>query len=128
LTGPLKATKRLSELNYEIMGQNNKKQVVHINRLKAYNQNLWKPETENKAIKKFPKSPVEHATEEEVPVRAFTLTNTSRNAPNQTQIDNSPAQLPTDSPTTDHSDPTYHPPETPRSKRELDYEERIPNH
>jgi hypothetical protein len=43
--GLYKVTNRLSDLNYEFIGQNNKKQVVHINRLKkAYNQNLWKPQ------------------------------------------------------------------------------------
>jgi hypothetical protein len=57
---PHKVTKRLSDLNYDIIGQNNKKQVVHINRLKkAYNQNLWKPEKEKKAVKKLPKTQVD---------------------------------------------------------------------
>jgi hypothetical protein len=121
--GPFKVTNRLSDLNYEIIGQNNKKQVVHINRLKkAYNQNLWKPEKEKKAVKKLPKPPVEYTTEEEeeLPARSFPLASTSREVlPNQVRIDSSPAQPPAVSPSTDRSDPTYHPPETPRSKREL---------
>jgi hypothetical protein len=33
----------LSDLNYEIISMNHKKQVVHINRLKkAYNPDIWK--------------------------------------------------------------------------------------
>jgi hypothetical protein len=58
--GPFKVTNRLSDLSYEIIGQINKKQVVHIHRLKkAYNQNLWKPEKEKKAVKKLPKTQME---------------------------------------------------------------------
>jgi hypothetical protein len=106
---------------YEIIGQKKKKQVVHINRLKkAYNQNLWKPEKEKKAAKKLLETPVDYITEEELPTRSFPLASTSHDVfPNQIQLDTSPAQLPTDSPSTDHSDPTYHPPEMSRSKREL---------
>jgi hypothetical protein len=101
--GPHKVTKRLSDLNYEIIGQNNKKQVVHINRLKkAYNQNLSKPEKEKEAVKKLPKTPVDYTTEVELPTRSFPLASTSRDVfPNQIQRDTSPAQLPRDSPSTD---------------------------
>ena len=48
--GPFKVTKRISELNYEIIDQKGKKQVVHINRLKiAENPELWKPITKQKS-------------------------------------------------------------------------------
>jgi hypothetical protein len=33
-TGPFQITARISDLNYEIIGENGRKQVVHINRLK----------------------------------------------------------------------------------------------
>jgi len=47
--GPFKVTRKLSELNYEILSLDDKKQVVHINRLKrAYNQSLWRPKAEKK--------------------------------------------------------------------------------
>jgi len=39
-----KITKKISDVNYEIMDQNNKSQTVHVNRLKiALNTDLWKP-------------------------------------------------------------------------------------
>jgi hypothetical protein len=45
--GPFKVTKKISQLNYEIVSQKDKSLVVHINRLKkAYNQDLWKPKLE----------------------------------------------------------------------------------
>ena len=34
-SGPYRVTAKLSELNYEILGQNRRKFVVHLNRLKA---------------------------------------------------------------------------------------------
>jgi hypothetical protein len=43
-TGHFKVTANLSELNYEIISTNNKKQGVHVNRMKpAYNAEIWKP-------------------------------------------------------------------------------------
>jgi len=51
--GPFKISKRISELNYKIIDQRDKKQVVHINRLKtADNPELWKPKAEQKREKK----------------------------------------------------------------------------
>jgi len=40
-TGPFKITAKLSDLNYEIVSMNHKKQVVHVNRLKkAYDPEI----------------------------------------------------------------------------------------
>ena len=51
--GPFKVTKKLSELNYEILSLDDKKHVVHINRLqRAYNQSLWRPKAEQKTRKR----------------------------------------------------------------------------
>jgi len=45
--GPYQITRKTSELNYEILSQNNKRQVVHVNRLKkAYGLKPWKPKSE----------------------------------------------------------------------------------
>jgi hypothetical protein len=49
-------TRKISELNYEIVGQDDKKIIVHVNRLKkCFNQGLWKPRQNQKAQKKPPK-------------------------------------------------------------------------
>jgi hypothetical protein len=82
---------------------------------------LWKPETENKAVKKFQKNPAKHATEdqEEVPGKSFPLVSTSRDVfPNQTLDSPEPAQQALDTPNSERTDPSY-PPRTPRSRREL---------
>jgi len=53
---PYKITRKISELNYEIVGQDDKKIIVHVDRLKkCHNQNLWKPRQNQKAQKKPPK-------------------------------------------------------------------------
>ena len=47
--GPFKVTAKISDLNYEIVSLNHKKQIVHINRLKeAYNPEAWNPKPERK--------------------------------------------------------------------------------
>jgi transposase InsO family protein len=44
--GPYKITGRLSELNYKIVDMKGKELVVHVNRLKkAFNQDIWRPKT-----------------------------------------------------------------------------------
>jgi hypothetical protein len=61
-TGPYRITKRLTELNYEILGQNNKKQVVHINKLKSCNPSSWKPRRKRDPVKSRSKNPPARAT------------------------------------------------------------------
>ena len=137
-TGLFQATKRHSELNYVITDQNGKKQVVHINRLKkTYNADLWKPKTQNNTVKNKLKTRTECTEEKEeaeLQIRSFLLTDASRVAsnrehdtpPNQIQTDTSTAQLSPGSPSVDHRDPSYYPPETPKSQRELQTTRNIP--
>ena len=137
-TGLFQVTKRHSELNYEITDQNGKKQVVHINRLKkAYNADSWKPKTQNNTVKNKPKTRTqctEEKEEAELQIRSFPLTDASRVAsnrehdtpPDQTQADTSTAQLSPGSPPIDHRDPSYYPPETPNSQRELQVTRNTP--
>jgi hypothetical protein len=55
-TGLYKITRKISDVNYEIMDQKNKSQVVHVNRLKiAHNTDLWKPKQHRNATKKHVK-------------------------------------------------------------------------
>jgi hypothetical protein len=57
-TGPYKVIAKLSELNYKIMNQGNKTQIIHVNRLKAnYNPQIWKPKVKQKPTRKPPKKP-----------------------------------------------------------------------
>jgi hypothetical protein len=52
-SGPYKVIRKISELNYEIVSQHNRKQIVHINRLKrCYNGSLWNPRSNQKTLKK----------------------------------------------------------------------------
>ena len=54
--GPYQITKKISDLNYELVDQGNKKSVVHVNRLKkAYNQDHWNSRPKQKTVKKSPK-------------------------------------------------------------------------
>jgi len=51
--GPLKVIKKISDLNYKIVDQNNKQQLVHVNRVKrAYNSEVWKPKFERRTKKR----------------------------------------------------------------------------
>ena len=52
-SGLYKITKNNSDVNYEIMDQNNKSHVVQVNRLKiARNTDLWKPKRHRNAKNK----------------------------------------------------------------------------
>ena len=81
---PFKITTKISDLNYEIIDQNGKKQTVRENRLKqAHNPEIWKPKTERKVAKKHPKRSVtrsdkEGGEEEEIRARALPLTKANR--------------------------------------------------
>ena len=48
--------RKVSELKYAIVSNSDKKQIVHVNRLKkCYNQSLWNPKGSQKITKKFQK-------------------------------------------------------------------------
>ena len=124
--GPFKVTKRISELNYEIIDQKDKKRVVHVNSLKtADNPKLWKPKAKQKPEKKLPKNlavETNEAEESEWKPRPLWLAYadcTVNNGERETPPGQSPIHPPTNMPTTDNRDPTYHPPATPRSRCEL---------
>jgi len=52
-TGLYKIIKNISNKNYEFVYQNNKSQVVHVNRPKiVYNTDLWRPQQQRNATKK----------------------------------------------------------------------------
>jgi hypothetical protein len=130
--GPYQITKRISELNYEITDRNGKKQVVHVNRLKrAHNVDPWTPLTKPKTKKNPPKKPVEkqeESEEYEIKIGPFPLVSTE-DATNRTEPEHqshhdmhtpNSAQLPTSTSPSELRDSCYQPPETPKTRRELE--------
>jgi hypothetical protein len=130
-SGPYKIIRKISELNYEIVDQMDKKQIVHMNRLKrSYDQSLWKSKSRQKPRKKAPKQSDEHldsSEKAEIQIGPFPLAtpsvpsnNTEHTSPRNQVLDTpgSDAQA-LDTPSSEQADPSYRPPETPRSRREL---------
>jgi hypothetical protein len=66
-SGPYQITRAVTQLNYEIIDKNNKKRIVHVNRIKpAYNSETWKPEAKPKVKREHhKKSKVRFEEEEE---------------------------------------------------------------
>jgi len=55
-SGLYKITRKISELNYEIVGQDDKKSTVYVNWLKkCYNPSLWKPR-QNQKLRRSPEN------------------------------------------------------------------------
>ena len=91
----------------------------------ADNPELWKLKAKQKPEKKLPRTQAEEASEAEDDVwkpRSLPLSCADYTVHNG-EHENSPGKSPihpiTDTPTTDNRDPTYHPSEPPRSRREL---------
>ena len=137
-TGQHKITKVFTHLNYEIMDQKNKEQPVHVNRLKpAYNPEAWKPETEQKTVKRLRKIPYLRSEEEEVdetiswPPPLLEANQSEFRIEPQVPPDQTPGtpeEIPptADTPTSEYQDPTYLPPQTHRSSRELQPTRTVP--
>jgi len=129
-TGPFKITAKLSDLNYEIISMNHKKQIVHLNRLKkAYDPEIWKSKHEREAPKKrinkrFPKS--ENQEEEDIRIGSFPPLEIRQETgvepgttPSQDPDTPESAQQRVDTPLSECRDQNYEPPNTRRSRREL---------
>ena len=114
----------MSELNYEIVDLKDKKQVVHINRLKtAENPELWKPKTKQKPEKKHV-YPTEETDEAEGNVWKPKSLPLAYADPTANNGELNPLQVkapftPIHTPNTVNQDPTYHRSDSPRSIREL---------
>ena len=70
-TGPFKVTAKISDLNYESLGQNDRKWVVHINRLKAVHGHVAresKTRTPNKSRQRK-NSAISHSSAELIEVQ-----------------------------------------------------------
>jgi hypothetical protein len=132
-SGPYKITRKISELNYEIVGQDDIHIIVHVNRLKkCYSRSLWKPTQNQKAQKKLPKQKTERqdsgeSEEEEINVGPFPLMTADNptaviesTTPQNPALDTPDTDRRTlDTPSTSKEDLSYYPLDTPRSRREL---------
>ena len=129
-TGPFKVAAKISDLNYEILGQNNRKWVLNINRLKAArgyevrDSNPRKP----RASRQRKESTISHDSDELTDVQLGARPLLKEVPQGQDTVHNPPLCSPDQSPPTNHTldtpmserhDPSYLPESTPRSRREI---------
>ena len=127
------AENQLLKRNYEIISKDNRKQIVHINRIKrCYNQSLWNPKISPETSKSFPKREAKRRASsagegEQFRVGRFPLRIADDPTPENECTTPQSANLDTpatggrtiDTPSSSKDDPRYSPLETPRSRREL---------
>jgi hypothetical protein len=126
-TGPHQVSAKISTLNYEIQDRKAKKQIVHINRLKAaHDSSLWKSINErNRSRKPSSKSPVtiESGEEAELLARPIPLVQEVPTGDRRPLVPSpvvpQPAPQVLDTPGSERSDPSYFPPNTPNSRRNM---------
>jgi len=126
-TGPNQVTANISTLNYEIQDRKAKRQFVHVNRLKSvHDSSLWKPINEiNRSRKPSSKSSVtiDSGQEAELLARPIPLVQEvptgDRRPLVPTPVAPQPAPQVLNTPGSERSDPSYFPPTTPSSRREL---------
>ena len=116
-------------MNYEIISQDNRKHIVHVNRLKrCFNQSLWNPKNNQKSPKQRTKRrDSSEGEEEEFRVGPFPLITADDPTPENECVTPQGATLDTpdtdrrtfDTPSPSKDDPNYNPLETPRSHREI---------
>jgi len=125
--------RNVSELNYEIVSNDDKKQILHVNRLKkCYNQSLWNPKKSQKGAKRFPKRKAKRRNssegeEEEIRIGKFPLEladdpilETACTPPPSANLDTpDTGERTIDTSVSSKDDPSYSPLDTPRSRREL---------
>jgi hypothetical protein len=114
-------------------GFKSKRQVVHVNRLKkSFNPEFWNPKPRQKPEKIAPLEAVKPQSENgisqnEVRIGSYPLVcpqNSEARTEHEPLGDHTPdtpdlSQQITDTPITDRNDPSYEPPDTPLSRREL---------
>jgi hypothetical protein len=132
-SGPWQITKKISELNYEIIDQKGKRQVGHVNRLKkSFNWELWKRNWSKDSKKNAPKKVTRPRHEKGDPQADFKIgpyllvypQNPEARNEREPQVDHSPAtpnipQLPLETPVLDRIDADYCPSDSPISRCQL---------
>jgi len=130
-SGPYKVTAKISDLNYEILDQKGKTQIIHANRIKpTLDASTWKPKA-NQRPKRKPRARTRADTdgelEEEVMLGPSPLLQATRQEtvvepvvpPDRTPHTPEASPQSLDTPVSERRDPTYIPSETPKSRREL---------
>jgi transposase InsO family protein len=136
-SGPFQITAKISDLNYEIVSQDQKRQVVHVNRLKkAHDPGIWNPKPTPKGPVKRqdrPKTQVSELSEDNVQIGPRPLLETVRRqerveptTPPTVVPDTPDSAQSVDTPYAERMDPSYQPPQTPRSRREIQVERTEP--
>ena len=122
-----KIVKKFSDLNCRIVDQSGRLHVLHVNRLKrAYNTEVWKPKFERSTKKRWQKESRTPAkqNEEDIKFNPFPLAMTDGSLctperepppPENPEI----IQSEVDTPCSELKDASYHPSETPKSRREF---------
>jgi len=123
--GPYKVTSKISELNYEILGKNDRRQVVHISRLKPAN-GYCAPESkarppEKERARRHATNNLSNGKQSDIKVGAYPL---AAEVPTPPTTQPAPAlgssrHAQADCPLSEQRDPTYVPGDYPRSRREL---------
>jgi hypothetical protein len=125
--------RNVSELNYEIVSNDDKKQILHVNRLKkCYNQSLWNPKKSQKGAKRFPKRKAKRRNssegeEEEIRIGKFPLEladdpilETACTPPPSANLDTpDTGERTIHTSVSSKDEPRYSPLDTPRPRREL---------
>jgi len=118
-SGPHKITRVATRLNFEIVIQNNKKQIVRVSRLKqAYDSKAWKHKAERKTETKLRKKPKLRSEEEqknENNFGSYPLSEASQPEfqtehqvpPDQAPINPEAVRQITDTPTSEYHNPTF---------------------
>jgi hypothetical protein len=130
-TGLYQITRKISEVNYEIMDQNNTTQIVHVNRLKiAHNTDLWKPKQHRNSTKKTWEKVRKHLEDEEeaefrirsLPMQIPNYPDTNEPETPRVQTPNTPDPVQkqmTEIPLLEREDRNYSLPRTHRSRQEM---------
>jgi len=126
-TGLYKISKKISDVNHEIMDQNNKSQVVHVSRPKiVHNSDLWKRKHHRNATKETREKLKRHLDEEEgdefrigsLPMQILNYTDrTESETPLLSTPD--PVQQMVETPLFERNYHNNTSPRTPRSRREI---------
>ena len=129
-TSPFIITAKISDLNYETLGHNDRKLVVHVNGLKVLHGHDAlepKPRTRRKSRPRKD-SVISHSSDELAGVQLGTRPllkevpqehDTAPNPPLWPSDSSSPTHHMIDTPTFQRYDPSYLPENTPRSRREI---------
>ena len=122
--GPYKVTAKVSELSYEILGKHDRRQVVHINRLKpavgycALESNAGP--TKKERARRRATNNLSDNEQSDMKIGACPLV--AAVPPSTTQPSSAHGSShydQTDSPLSERRDPTYVPGDSPRSRREM---------